>query len=109
MYALQGALFGDPDFDTLQITGGSLFGMPSPGHTTLTRLGPPGSDFNVDSFFDIEYRIDFTGAPGSILEGLSGSTQATVRMTTDSGVISVEDKTWTDVKEGYRDDEEEEE
>src|SRR5262245_5428537 len=47
MFRIQGQLPpGDPDFDLLRITGGTAFGMPSPGHTTLTRLGPPGSNFN---------------------------------------------------------------
>jgi hypothetical protein len=78
MFSLQGQIFGDPDFSTLSIQAGAAFGLPSPGHTTLTRL--PGGDFNVDSFFDIEYRIDFQGAPGSALEGFSGSTEGTIRM-----------------------------
>lgn len=80
MMQLQGQLFGDPDFDQLTIVGGTNLVGPSPGQTTLTRLGPPGSDFVVDSFFDIEYRIDFQGAPGSILEGLSGSTTSSIQM-----------------------------
>ncbi len=80
MVRLQGKLFGDPDFEFLGITGGTEFGLPSPGHTTLTQL--PSGDFQVDSFFDIAYRIDFQGAPGSILEGLGGSTVGTVRMGT---------------------------
>ena len=74
MFLLQGELFGDPDFDLLRITAGTSLGLPSPGHTTLTRLGPPGSNWQVDSFFDIEYRIEFQGAPGSTLDGLSGTT-----------------------------------
>ncbi len=80
MFQLQGQIIGDPDFDLLRITGGTGFGMPGPGHTTLTRLGPPGSSWNVDSFFDINYRIDFIGAPGGPLAGRSGSTTATIRM-----------------------------
>jgi hypothetical protein len=80
MFRLQGQLFGDPDFCTLQITAGSSFGMPSPGHTTLTRL--PGGNYAVDSFFDIEYRIDYVGCPGSILNGVNGSTTGTIRMET---------------------------
>jgi len=81
MYQLQGQLPpGDPDFDLLRITAGSGFGMPSPGHTTLTRLA--SGDWNVDSFFDITYRIDFVGAPGGILGGHSGSTTGTIRMGT---------------------------
>ncbi len=82
MFRLQGNLFGDPDFCELRIRGGSDFGLPSPGHTTLTRLGPPGSGFSVDSFFDITYQIEFVGCPGSALEGMSGTTTATIRMAT---------------------------
>ena len=78
MFALQGQITGDPDFDLLRITAGDSFGLPSPGHTTLTQL--PGGNWNVDSFFDITYRIDFVGAPGSVLGGMSGSTTGTIRM-----------------------------
>ena len=66
---------GDPDFDLLRITGGDMFGMPSPGHTTLTQL--PGGQFSVDSFFDITYRVDFVGHPGGPFTGMSGSTTRT--------------------------------
>ena len=76
-------MIGDPDFDLLRITGGTDFGMPSPGHTTLTRL-PGGGNWAVDSFFDIEYRIDFVGAPGGPFAGMSGSTTATIRMATNA-------------------------
>lgn len=76
---LQGQLPpGDPDFDLLRITGGTNFGLPSPGHTTLTQV--PGPQWNVDSFFDITYRIDFVGHPGGPFGGLSGSTTGTIRM-----------------------------
>ncbi|HEY3175972.1 MAG TPA: hypothetical protein VGK94_09480 [Candidatus Polarisedimenticolia bacterium] len=79
MFQVQGQIPpGDPDFDLLRITAGTGFGMPSPGHTTLTRLA--GGDFNVDSFFDITYRIDFIGAPGGPFAGMSGSTTGTIRM-----------------------------
>jgi hypothetical protein len=78
MFMLQGQMIGDPDFDLLRITAGTGMGMPSPGHTTLTRL--PTGDWNIDSFFDITYRIDFIGAPGGPLAGRSGSTTGTIRM-----------------------------
>lgn len=79
MTQLQGQLPpGDPDFDLLRITAGTGFGLPSPGHTTLTQL--PGGNWNVDSFFDITYRIDFVGSPGGPLSGHSGSTTGTIRL-----------------------------
>jgi hypothetical protein len=79
MWTLQGQLPpGDPDFDLLRITAGTGFGLPSPGHTTLTKNGP--SDWAVDSFFDITYRIDFVGNPGGPFAGKSGSTTGTERI-----------------------------
>ncbi len=80
MIALQGQIGGDPDFDLLRVTAGTGFGMPSPGHTTLTLL--PGGNYAVDSFFDITYRIDFIGAPGGALAGMAGSTTGTLKMAT---------------------------
>lgn len=78
VFQMQGALIGDPDFDQLQLTAGTGFGLPSPGQTTLSRRY--GDSFSVDSFFDITYQIDFVGAPGSILEGMAGTTIDTIRM-----------------------------
>lgn len=75
---LQGQLLGDPDFDLLRITAGTGFGLPSPGHTTLTQLSD--GNWAVDSFFDITYRIDFVGAPGGSFAGQSGSTTGTIRL-----------------------------
>jgi hypothetical protein len=83
MYRLQGAIAGDPDFETLIVTAGTDFGLPSPGETTLTEL--PSGDFAVDSFFDITYQIDFVGAPGSVLDGMAGTTTATTRIETGLG------------------------
>lgn len=85
MVMLQGELFGDPDFCVLKITGGRNFGMPSPGQTTLTRLGPPGSAYQVDSFFDITYRVEFQGCPGSPLAGYQGVTVDTIKMDVAGG------------------------
>ncbi len=48
--------------------------------TTLTRLGGIGTDFHVDSFFDVSYEIDFVGAPGSILDGMAGTTVDVARI-----------------------------
>jgi hypothetical protein len=77
LFQLQGQLpFGDPDFDLLRITAGTNFGMPSPGHTTFTQSG---SGWEVDSFFDITYRIDFVGHSPGPFAGRSGSTTRTFR------------------------------
>jgi hypothetical protein len=77
LWTLQGQLPpGDPDFDLLRITAGGGFGMPSPGHTTLTSSG---GGWAVDSFFDITYRIDFVGKAGGPFGGMSGSTTRTYR------------------------------
>jgi hypothetical protein len=81
-----GQVLGDPDFDLLRLVGGSDFGLPSPGVTRLTKR--VGSTWEVDSFFDITYRIDFVGAPGGPLAGMSGSTTGTVRMQIGTAVVS---------------------
>ncbi|MFQ5490779.1 MAG: hypothetical protein ACE5GE_08675, partial [Phycisphaerae bacterium] len=85
MWSLQGSLVGDPDFAQLNIRAGDAFGLPSPGQTTLTDLG--NGNWQVDSFFDITYEIDYVGAPGGALAGLAGTTQATLRMQASAGAI----------------------
>lgn len=75
---IQGQLIGDPDFTVLRLRIGNGLGLPSPGHTTLTKL--PSGDFAVDSFFDMTYQLEFVGAPGSVLSGFAGTTTGTVRM-----------------------------
>jgi len=80
MVQLDGAIFGDPDFDLLRIRAGSFYGLPSPGGTTLTERA--AGDYQVDSFFDVVYTIDYQGAPGGQLDGLSGTTQGSLRMET---------------------------
>ena len=91
MFYLQGEIFGDPHFQHLQIRAGSSFGLSSPGHTTLTRLGPPGSAFAVDSFFDITYEIEFIGAPGSVLDGMNGTTTSNLKMVAGDNPCDVVD------------------
>jgi len=67
-----GEFYGDPDFDHFEVRAGDDLGLPCPGETTFTEQ-LDGSYF-VDSFFDITYEIEFVGAPGSILDGMSGIT-----------------------------------
>jgi hypothetical protein len=87
MYRLSGELFGDPDFCTFRITAGTDYGFPSPGHATLEDLG--GGLYNIDSFFDITYQIEFEGCPGSVLDSYAGTTTATVRLSQGSAEDSV--------------------
>jgi hypothetical protein len=80
IYALQGELFGDPDFCMLRVRAGETEGLPSPGHTILTQY--PDDKFNVESFFDITYEIEFEGCPGSMLEDYMGTTEGLAPRTT---------------------------
>jgi hypothetical protein len=93
---LQGQIVGDPDFDLLRITGGTHFGMPSPGNTILTKTG---STWAVDSFFDVFHRVDFVGAPTGQLIGRSGSTTRTFRfLVCPEFPTPVEASTWGTIK-----------
>jgi len=85
MVKLQGELFGDPDFCEFIVTAGTNNGLPGPGFMTLTEL--PSGDFNVDSFFDITYQIEFEGCPGSQLEDYAGTTTEIVRLKQGSGEV----------------------
>jgi hypothetical protein len=88
LLSLFGQHFGDPDFCTFEIRIGTAQGLAeSPGHTSLIRRGSIGSDFNVDSFFDVTYQIFFEGCPGSPLDGYSGTTTAGVTPGADPVVM----------------------
>ncbi len=85
---------GDPDFNMLEIRGGTSFGLPGTGKAKFSQLS--NGDWTVDSFFDIVYRIDFQGSPGSILQDMGGSTtDGPVRL--QQGGAKVDG--WTDLYE----------
>jgi hypothetical protein len=65
IHRLQGILRGDYDFRLLWFEGGAVYGLDSPGQTTLIREGGPGADFGVESTFEYNYRVQFEGAQGS--------------------------------------------
>lgn len=57
------------DFQSLTISAGNANGIArTNGTVTLNRL--PSGAFLVDSFFDITYQVDYTGAAGSHLDGV---------------------------------------
>jgi len=74
--SISGALGDDPDFCNINFSAGTLFGHFSPGTITLVRTGGPGSDFMVDSLFDVRSEIQYEACPESVLAGLSGSQSA---------------------------------
>ncbi len=78
MIRLEGTLTGDPVFQELTVRAGSAFGQPSPGTMTLTDIG--GGQFRVESSFDVNYDLEFVGAAGGPLEGMSGTTTAIATM-----------------------------
>lgn len=78
IFDLEGEITGDPDFAFLRITAGEAHGLPSPGHTTLTRLND--GTFLVESIFNVAYRIQFEGDPNGGLRGFGGASKGTVRM-----------------------------
>ncbi len=78
MYRLEGEIAGDPDFQSFRVIAGGAYGLDSPGVTKLKAR--KNKTFEVDSFFDIHYRIEFQGTPEGRLKGLGGVTDGTVRM-----------------------------
>lgn len=65
-------------FSSFKIVGGNAFGMPSPGHTTVTRLDE--ENVSVDSQFNIGYRIEWVGADDGPFAGQSGVAEGKVVM-----------------------------
>ncbi len=82
-YTLQGQAVDDPDFMYLMLKGGERFGFPSPGQFTLTQL--PTGDWQVDSFFDIFYQIEFQGTPWGPLAGYSGLSMGVTHVVMGNG------------------------
>ena len=78
MMRLEGQAEGHKDFSYLRVVAGSEYGYPSPGHTTATTQD--GKTYVVDSMFEMGFRIEYVGAPGSPLEGYEGSFEGTAVM-----------------------------
>lgn len=93
---LQGQVAGDPDFDLLRVTGGTSFGLPSPGQAyVISQFG----NWAVGGYFDTWHRIDFVGASTGPFAGLSGSTVRQRRFTMcPQIVVPTQLTTWSAIK-----------
>lgn len=74
--SIVGTFGDDPDFCTLNVSGGSALGQFSPGTITLTRIGGPGTDFTVDGLFDVRCQITYATCPESVIAGLAATESA---------------------------------
>jgi hypothetical protein len=99
---LLGEVLGGPDFDQLRFLAGTDYALPGPGETILTRQGGIGSDFQVESFFDMTYQIEWVGALGSVLEGHAGTDTAITRIAVCPAPVPVEETTWGTLKALYQ-------
>jgi hypothetical protein len=88
MRSLTGNTFlSDPPcnpFQSLILEAGTDHGLSSPGHVREVRR--PDGTYDVNSYFDINVRMSFVGKPGSVLDGMSGTTTQIVRMGTGSNI-----------------------
>jgi hypothetical protein len=74
--------------------------MPSPGTTQLVQSG---SNWSVDSFFDITYRIDFVANNLSPwIAGRSGSTTRQTRILLCEEPVPAGQTSWGRLKSLYR-------
>jgi len=88
MMSVTGSLTSDTTcnlFQSLSVVAGTSHGLPSPGHVHLERRAD--GTFNVSSFFDVNVTMSFVGKPGSLLDGMSGSTTQVIRMGTASNAL----------------------
>jgi hypothetical protein len=78
------SLFGDPDFDAFSANelAVRILTAANIGSSGLDGVKAPNPDFNVDSFFDITYRVDGGGSDGT------GVTTTTITVEADVEVVN---------------------
>ena len=100
LFTLQGQTFTDPDFTLLRISAGTGFALPSPGHRSFTQMS---GGWAVDSFFDINYRIDFIGSVRGPFVGMSASTSGMYHFVMCHSIaIPTHPSTWGQLKSLHR-------
>jgi len=86
---IRGEIFGDPDFDLLRVEAGDDFGLPSPGVMEIAEKHDGNQ--RAEETLGLTYRFTFQGAPGSILDGMAGVTQASLAFEVGTNVCPVPD------------------
>jgi hypothetical protein len=77
MNRIQGEGKADRVFEYIRLVGGTANGYPSPGQMTLISKG---DEVEVDSVFNVGFRLDFKGAKGGPLDGIEDSMEGSVTM-----------------------------
>ncbi|NOT02301.1 MAG: hypothetical protein HOP29_16970 [Phycisphaerales bacterium] len=80
--SITGEAFGfDPFWSMFRMTIGGDHGLPSPGQVRLVH-DPMTGNFYTSSFFDVNYRIEYTGAnaPFNPVRNVTGTATGVVRM-----------------------------
>jgi hypothetical protein len=78
MYSIDGSATDIGPFASIRLKGGASNGYSSPGRTSL-KSASEGA-LVVESSFTIGYYLEFEGAKGGPLEGLSGKTESSIEM-----------------------------
>jgi hypothetical protein len=78
MYRIQGVGQADAVFEYVRLIGGTANGYPSPGRMTLASTD--GNQVEVESFFNVSFRIEYKGAAGGPFAGIEDSVEGSVIM-----------------------------
>ncbi len=77
MNRIEGEGKGDKVFEYIRLVGGTANGYPSPGQMTIISKG---EEVEIDSFFNVGFKLEFKGAAGGPLEGIEDALEGSVTM-----------------------------
>lgn len=88
MYRIEGTARGDGVFESVRLVGGTGNGYPSPGQMSIISKGD--DEVLVDSFFNVGFRLEITGAAGGPLAGVQDAVigSVTMRAHADKGTVT---------------------